>query len=511
MKSFFKWFKSGAKMKRWMFLILLGIILACYGICSIMVTKELNSIMQIAKIIISFVIGFTFIIVGLVFSQKRVLEILIEDTDYRLANGKKNVNVKSLIFDKNVYEEGPNIVVIGGGSGFNTVLKGLKNYTKNVTGIATVSNYGKIANTSSTELNLLPVEDIKNSIISLSYDEDIMEKLLNYEFQNDRLKNLTFGDIYLSAINSICGEFSKSIEETSKVLNMVGKILPVTLDEMKICAELDDGTIIEDKDSIPTAVFEKVAKINRVFITPTNCRPAPGVIEAIQNADVIIIGPGSLYTNVIPNLLIKNVSKAIKDSKAVKVYISNIMTELGQTDDYTIMDHINAIYEHAGQDLFDYCIYDTGEVIPEYIKIYNKKGADLVEQDISKVRAKGIKVIKRNLSNIVDGSIRHNADAVAASVIDIICDDLKFKDKQNNPEYVLLNSRLKEKKKSTKAMLKDKKNVIKNAEKEHRANQNKRRTSKFNEKYRERIESIQTSDEKRLQNIKELEENNKEN
>lgn len=405
MKGFFRWFKSSTKMKRWMFLILLGVILACHGICEIMISKELNSLMQIIKIILSFVIGFTFIIVGLVYSQKRVLELLIEDTDTRLSSGNKDVNVKSLIFNKDVYEQGPNIVAIGGGSGLNTVLKGLKNYTKNITGIVTISDYGKLATNSRKELNLLPLDDVKDSIISLAYDEEMMDKLLNYEFNNEKLRDLTFGDIYLSAVKEICGDFTKSIEKTSNVLNMAGKILPVTLDEMKICAELDDGTIIEEKDKIPTAVFDKVAKISRIFINPTNCRPAPGVIEAIENADVIIIGPGSLYTNVIPNLLVKNVAKAIKDSKSTKVYISNIMTELGQTDNYSIMDHINAIYEHAGQELFDYCIYDTGEVIPEYIKIYNKKGADLVEQDIAKVKAKGIKVLQRNLSSIVDGNI----------------------------------------------------------------------------------------------------------
>lgn len=508
MNGFFKWFKSSTKMKRWMFLILLGIILACYGICEIMVTKELNSIMEVAKIIITFVVGFTFVIIGLVYSQKRVLELLIEDTDTRLSKGNKDVNVKSLIFNKNVYEEGPNIVAIGGGSGLNTVLKGLKNYTKNVTGIVTISDYGKLASNSRKELNLLPLDDIRDSIISLAYDEDIMEKLLNYEFSNEKLKNLTFGDIYLSAIKEVCGDFTKSIETSCNVLNITGKILPVTLDEMKICAELDDGTIIEEKDKIPTAVFDKIAKISRIFITPTNCRPAPGVMEAIEKADVIIIGPGSLYTNVIPNLLVKNVAKSIKESKATKIYISNIMTELGQTDNFSIMDHINAIYEHAGQELFDYCIYDTGEVIPEYIKMYNKKGSDLVEQDISKVKAKGIKVLQRNLSSIVDDSIRHDADAVAASIIDLICDDLKFKDKQNNPQYVMLNSRLKDKKKTNKDKIKEKKNIIKNAEKQRKGN-TKKRSSKFNSKYRDRIESIQTSEEKRLQNIKEQEEKEK--
>ena len=230
MKGFFRWFSSSTKMKRWMFLILLGIVLACYGICQIMVSKELNSIWEVAKIIVSFVIGFTFIVTGLVYSQKRVLELLIEDTDTRMSGGNKDVNVKSLIFNKEVYEQGPNIVVIGGGSGLNTVLKGLKNYTKNITGIVTISDYGKLATNSRKELNLLPLDDVRDSIISLAYDEEVMEKLLNYEFDNPKLKNLTFGDVYLSAIKDVCGDFTKSIEITSNVLNMTGKILPVTLE-----------------------------------------------------------------------------------------------------------------------------------------------------------------------------------------------------------------------------------------------------------------------------------------
>ena len=504
MKGFFKWFSSGTKMKRWMFLILLGIVLACYGISTVMVTKELNSVNSILKIIVSFVIGFTFIIIGLVYSQKRVLELLIEDTDSRLSNGNKNVNVKSLIFNKNVYEEGPNIVVIGGGTGLNTVLRGLKNYTRNITAIVTISDYGRLKTDSRKELNLLPLDDVKNSIIALADDEEAMNKLLNYDFVSSKLKKLNFGDIYLSAMNEVCGDFTNSVESSSKVLNMSGKILPVTLDEMQICAELEDGTIIEEKENIPTAVFDKVAKINRIFINPTNCRPAPGVEETIKNADVIIIGPGSLYTNVIPNLLVKNVAKYIKDSKATKVYISNIMTELGQTDNYSIMDHINAIYEHAGQELFDYCIYDTGEVIPEYIKMYNQKGADLVEQDVSKVRAKGIKVLQRNLSNISGDKVIHDADAVAASIIDLICDDLRFKEKQNDPKFVMLSTKLKDKKKTTKTRNKVKREKIKFAEKEQKIKDGKRRKSKFNSKYKDRIESIQSSDEKRLENLRNL-------
>ena len=198
---------------------------------------------------------------------------------------------------------------------------------------------------------------------------------------------------------------------------------------------------MEEKSRIPEVVSDKITKISRILLNPSNCKPAPGVIEAIKKADCIIIGPGSLYTNVIPNLLVNGVAKAIKESTAIKVYISNIMTEPGQTDNYSVSDHLNAIIEHCGTGIVDYCIYDTGEIIPEFIKKYNLEGQDLVEQDIDKV--KGIKFLQRNLS-ISNGHIRHDPSLVASSIIELICDDLKYQDKQNDPQYLMLNTKLRE-------------------------------------------------------------------
>ena len=510
MKGFFKWFKSGAKMKRWMLVILIGIILACFGIAKIIVTKEL-SFFEVGQIVVLFVLGFTMIIIGLVYSQKRVLELLIEETDDRLENGNKNVNVKSLIFNKKVYEQGPKIVVIGGGSGLNTVLKGMKEYTDNITAIVTVSSYGKAPTNSRKQLDLLPVDDIKESMISLSNNEPEMRNLLNLMFENERLRGLSFGDIYLLAMKELFGDFSESIERASKVLNITGRVLPVTLDEMTICAELDDGTIIEEKDKIPQVAYDKVAKINRVYINPSNCRPAPGVLEAIKEADAIVIGPGSLYTNVIPNLLVKNVAKAIKESKAIKIYVSNIMTEPGQTDNYSLSDHIEAIIEHAGKDIMDCCIYDTGDIIPEFIKRYNREGQDLVEQDISRAKSKGIKLLAKEISCIVNDNIRHDADAVADAVIKLICDDLKFNNEHNNPQFVRLNTKLKDRRKQNKSKnkisKKNKKGIDKINKKisKHEAG----KKSKFQTKYADRIKSIQESDAKRAQNLKEQREKEK--
>lgn len=485
-----QWFKSSNKMKRWIFLILIGILLACYGLAKILVMKEI-SFQEVGKVIVIFVLGFISIVLGLIFLNKRTLEVLIESTDERMEN-KKNVNVKSLIFNKTVYDQGPNIVVIGGGTGLNTVLSGLKNYTNNVTAIVTISDYGEEISNSRKALEVLPLGDVKDSIVSLASKEGQIERLFNYEFTKGKLKGLSFSDIYFSAMKEINGNFGDSIMKSSEVLNMVGKVIPVTLDEMKMVAELENGYMVEEKSRIQEVVTEKITKINRMILKPSNCRPAPGVVEAIKNADCIIIGPGSLYTNVIPNLLVNGVAKAIKESTAIKVYISNIMTEPGQTDDYSVSDHLNAIMEHCGNGIVDYCIYDTGEVVPEFIKKYNIEGQDLVEQDIDKVR--GIKFLQRNLSMVANERIRHDPSLVATSIIELICDDLKYQDKQNDPQFLMLNTKLREEKRIDKI----KKSMKR---KEKRGKEGKRvkvpkGKSKFSNKYSERIESIRAADEK---------------
>lgn len=491
MKGFFHWFKSKTKMKRWMLVILAGILLVCQGMAQILVLQEI-SFKRIGAIVLIFVAGFMSIVIGLIFLNKRTLEVLIEDTDERMTN-KDNVNVNSLIFNKTVYDKGPNIVVIGGGSGLDTILSGMKKYTSNITAIVTVSDYGRIPTESRKELGMLPTEDIKNSVISLSANEEEAYRLFNFKFNSGNLRGLSFSDIYFSAMQNITGDFTDSVKRTNEIINMVGKVLPVTLDEMTICAELANGYVVKEKDRIPEVVYDKLTKINRVFLSPSNCRPAPGVIEAINNADSIIIGPGSLYTNVIPNLLVNGVAKAIKDSKAIKIFVSNIMTVPGQTDEYTISDHINAIVEHCGEGMIDYCIYDTGEVIPEFIKKYNREGADLVEQDIdvAKSKFKGIKFLQRNLSVISDDFVRHDANLVASSVIELICDDLRYQDKQNDPQYLMMNTKLKadkqinKKKKATARANKNGRNKEKTAT---------RGKSKFSNKYKERIASIRESD-----------------
>ena len=502
MKSFFEWFKASTKVKRWILLIIVGVILTCYGMAKILTSPEL-SIFEVIKVVVIFVCGFIAIVTSIVFIQKRSLEIIIEANNTNTETGKKaKANIKSLIFNKKVYEEGPKVVIIGGGKGLNNVIEGFKKYTNNITAIVTMSDYGNIPTASRRALDTLPLKDIKDSIIAMSDKEDIMRKLLNWNFQNERLRGLNFGDIYLTAMNEMYNNISEAILKSTEVLNITGRVMPVTLDEITICAELTDGTTIKQKDRIPEIVTEKVESINRIYISPSNCRPSPGVIESIEDADVIIIGPGSLYTNGLPNLLVKNVSKAIRDSKALKFYISNIMTEPGQTDNYTLSDHIKAIQEHVGTGVVDYCLADTGEVIPEYIRKYNKEGSDLVEVDTKKLNSYNIKVIQRNMSCVKNDKIRHNPDIIAATIIEMICNDLKFHDMQNDTEYLLLQSVLKEQKKIQQQQEKrltkisKKGGILAKLPKEKEA----RKNSKFKEKYRDRVESIQNTDNKTAEN-----------
>lgn len=488
MKGFFRWFRSGTKMKRWMLLILAGMVSAFYGVAKILEGGEGGRLdfLPLAGYIACFVIGFLFVIIGIIHIQKRTLEIFVQETDDRIED--ENVKVNSLIYDKKIYDQGPKVVAIGGGTGLNSVLRGLKEYTDNLTAIVTVSDYGEIVPESRRILKTMPLDDIKESLVALSDNEKEMESFMNYKFTERSLKDLSLGDIALLGMKDFSGgDFTNSVVKASEIFKITGKVLPVTLEPIQICAELEDGTVVESRDKIAEAVNIKTSKISRIFINPTNCKVAPGVLEAIEEADAIVIGPGSLYTNVIPNLLVQGVAKAIKESKAFKIYVSNLMTEPGQTDNFTLSDHIKAIIDHAGKGVIEYCIYDTGELVPEYVRKYNMQGQDLVEIDTAKTKEEGIYLMQREISHVEDNFIRHNPEAIAASIIQLICDDLKFKDMQNDTKYILLNDRLKNAKKSLKESNKND-NFRRTKKKKERGK------SKFHKKYRERIESIQEAE-----------------
>ena len=491
MKGIFNWLKSGSKMKRWILLILVGVVFASFGMANILTSNESITILQAVEIVVYFVIGFMCIVIGLVYINKRTIELFVEATDDRIDKNKK-INVKSLIFNKKVFNQGPKIVVIGGGSGLNTTLEGLKKHTDNITAIVTVSDYGENFGKDNKELHYTQLEDIKEAISALANSEKSkMKELLDYRFKNGTLKGAAFSDLYFYAMNDIYNSEAEAIKASNDIFKISGKVLPVTKDKMQICAELENGYLIEEKSKIAETVYDKLTKINRVYLKPSNLRALPEVIKAIEEADGIIIGPGSLYTNIIPNLLVNGVIKAIKESKAIKLYACSIMTEPGQTDNYSVADYINTIVSHCGEGIIDYCLYDTGEVVPEYIKKYNLDGAELVEQDLTGIKDKKIKFLKENMAIIKDDFVRHNSMLIADTMIELICDDLKFKDKQNDPEYIMMDSKLK----ADKAIKRQMKKSVKKKSEDVK-NKKKNSKSKFSAKYSERIDSIKYADER---------------
>ena len=474
MKKFLKKLKRRLKIAVWLGLAIVGMLLACYGFAQVIVLERLE-IIDIIKIVATFVAGFVCFILGVAFMQKRLLDSAVSED----VAEEKSLDLK---------DKGPNIVVIGGGIGLTRVLKGLKNYTNNLTAIVTVSSYGN-------ENKRKPTDDMRSSLVALAKNEEEMQVLLDCPMGNTK-----FGDIYLSVVEKANKNLNVGVEKSNSLLAITGRVLPVTLDEMKICVELDDGTVIEDREKIAEITSDKATKINRVYINPTNCRVAPGVIEAIQSADAIVMGPGELYTGVIPNLLIRNVAKAIRESKAFKIYISNIMTQPGHTDDYAVSDHINAITEHAGKGIINYCVCDNGDIIPEILRKYINLGSNLA--DLDKQNIKGVKIIRADVSTVEGEFIRHDSDLTARVIIDLIVSELKFKDKRKDEQFALLNQKLKETKKKVKERRKQHIKVKKPRYK---------LKSKFSNKYKDRILSIKESEENTERNRKRQEKIKKEN
>ena len=319
MKGIFYWFKDSSKMKRWIMLILVGIVFSSFGMANMIVSDEAITFGQAAKIIAYFVIGFTCVVLGLVFINKRNMELFIEATDNRLDKDEK-VNVNSLIFNKKVYNQGPKIVVIGGGSGLNNTLEGLKKHTSNITAVVTVSDYGEDFGENNEKLVYRQLEDIKNGIGSLAIeDTSKMSELLNYKFKKGALKNVAFSDLYFSAMDDISTSTAQAVKDSNEIFKICGKVLPVTKDKMKICAELENGYLIEEKSKIAETVYDKLTKINRVYLNPSNCKALPEVIEAIKEADGIIIGPRKFIYKRNSKLISKWCIKGNKRIKSRKI------------------------------------------------------------------------------------------------------------------------------------------------------------------------------------------------
>ena len=312
------------------------------------------------------------------------------------------------------------VVTIGGGTGLSVLLRGLKKYPLEITAVVTVADDGGSSGKIRSDMNIPSPGDIRNVIAALSDVEPYLEKMFQYRFDSGEVKGHPVGNLMIAAMTDIHGDFSTAVKVMSRILNVRGTVLPTTNDIATLNAVLSDGEIIRGESSITKAG----GVIDHVYITPSRVKPNEDVLKAIEEADYIIMGPGSLYTSIIPNLVISNVAEKIRESNAKKIYVCNVMTQHGETDNYSVCDHIVAINKHVEENIFDLVIANSREFDDSILSKYHKEKQEPVKIDHEKIEALGIKLIKNNDVGIVDNNtIRHNADKVSELIYDYIIDD----------------------------------------------------------------------------------------
>lgn len=312
----------------------------------------------------------------------------------------------------------PRIVVMGGGTGLSVMLRGLKEKPLDITAIVTVADDGGSSGILRSELQMPPPGDIRNVLTAMADVEPLMADIMRYRFNTgEGLAGHSLGNLILAALTDISGDFVTAVRELSRVFAVRGRVLPATREAVVLRAEMADGTIITGESKIP----EAGGVIKRVFLDPADVEPLPEALEAIQNADAILIGPGSLYTSILPNLLVPKLAEAVVSSEAIKIFVCNVMTQPGETDNYTVSDHLQAVYDHIGIHLFDYVIVNDGE-IPEQVQTkYAEKGARPVQLDREALDHNGYKVIADKLV-LFRTYLRHDTDKLSHHIYQLVQD-----------------------------------------------------------------------------------------
>ncbi|KEI13548.1 hypothetical protein Z959_01065 [Clostridium novyi B str. ATCC 27606] len=439
-----QWLKPGIKLKRWIALGTMGILFIVFAAVEFFNKNIINK---------SYMFFYIFLIICGVCILYISINQGIQSIISLINQGYLNISINSaklenLICEKRLLVKGPKIVTIGGGTGLSTMLRGLKYYTSNITAIVTVGDDGGGSGALREELGILPPGDIRNCILALADTEPLMEELLQYRFKDGNLKNQNFGNLFLAAMDGLSSNFEEAVQKMSSVLAVTGRVLPVTLDDMVLKAKLKNGSIVEGESNIPNEVVSQKSKIDRIFIEPSDAKALKEAVDAILDADAIILGPGSLYTSVIPNLLVKDISKALKFSKALKIYVSNIMTQMGETDNYTVSDHIKAIFKHGGDGIIDYVATNTKDINDMIIEKYLEKNAKQVKVDEKNIIDLDVNIVEGEFITIKDGFVRHDPDKLAKFLMETIMDKKLLYDRKKILEYFYLSQRLKENKRS---------------------------------------------------------------
>ncbi len=399
----FKWLYPGMWVKRWILLTAFGILMISMGFVMAILEQRPTNKTFAAMIII---IGILCVVTGIKRIIKSFVTIFLPQREDELVEK---------IFQKRILERGVKLVVVGGGTGLSTLLHGLKEYTSNITAVVTVADDGGSSGKLRQDFDVLPPGDIRNCLVALAEAEPLMGELFQFRFgEGTEFSGHSFGNLFITAMTKVTGNFDRAIKESSKVLAIRGRVVPSTLDKINLVAEYSDGTYAVGESQIP----KSDVSIKRVSLRPVNCKPTDEAIDSIKKADAIILGPGSLYTSIMPNLLVGRIYKEIAASKAIKIYVCNVMTQKGETDEYKASDHLKAIVDHTTPGIIEYCIVNTAKISQELLNKYKEQGSHPVIPDTENLKKMKCKVIAAHIVSTKDYA-RHEPVKLAKIIIDL--------------------------------------------------------------------------------------------
>lgn len=446
---FLKWLYPGMKLKRWLLLFSLGVIAASIGLAIVFNYKYIGVVEEtIFRMVyrmtgtyyytVTALVGLTIVILGLGIMTLATRQIIRSVISVVLPDGSDKL--VELIFQKRRLNRGPAVVVVGGGTGLSVLLRGIKNVTSNVTAVVTVADDGGSSGRIREDLGIIPPGDLRNCLVALADTEPLMEKLFQHRFGGvGELAGHSFGNLFIAAMTEVLGDVEKALKESSKVLKVRGQVLPSTVETIRLLACMTDGSIVEGESNIPLA--DK--KIEKVFISPADVEPVAASIEALNDADAIILGPGSLYTSVIPNLLVKGIADTLRQASAVKIYICNVMTQPGETDNYTASQHVQAIIDHVGPGIIDYVVVNVQEVAENLLAVYAKQRAYPVLADIEELEKLKVKIVKANLISETD-LVRHDPVKLSRTIMSLVYSLRANSERMKLLDYYLIAENIKQ-------------------------------------------------------------------
>ncbi|HEX9780823.1 MAG TPA: YvcK family protein [bacterium] len=401
---FLKWFYPGMRIKRWLALAIGGMML--FGVGAALLPVEMD-VVQRGVALLFLLNGLLMLGVGGFMTLRSLLDVVLPMSDRDLVDR---------VFQRRHLEKGPRIVAIGGGTGLSMLLQGLKQYTANLTAIVTVADDGGSSGRLRQDFDMLPPGDIRNCLVALADTEPLMQRLFQYRFgEHSSLAGHSFGNLFITAMTQITGDFERAVQASSKVLAIRGRVVPATNTKVRLVAEHEDGSVTRGETNISSAE----APIRTMYLEPKECRPTGEALNAIRDAQAIVLGPGSLYTSIIPNLLVDGMVDAIVRSKAVKVYVCNVMTQFRETHGYRASDHVRALTAHTNPGVAQVVVVNTETVPEELVERYRAEEAFPVEPDIDRLQEMGYRVVAGNVINS-DNHVRHDSDHVAKLIIELI-------------------------------------------------------------------------------------------